>query len=1617
MTNRFLIALENAGNLDRIHLGNEDLLGFHISLFENIPFVESLSVPATGKPELLSGNILHWQHHMATEIGTDLCLDIWLIDSPVDLQQFDNRYLIGRIRKMDGSAVDVEKIISRFFDIESSGQFSFSNVVPADETTPVYNHKILFKEDTSTIWLSSDDLSEEDLQKISAGILPDDLPKNLKRGYQWTQELDLSIGQNLGDWFKNSLQGNKVRTIYNKEIQQPVITFELQLEQHQKSAHKNNGVNFQLQAIRVCFSAQQESAVFIGFGLSGQIDFSKDDQSVAQGKLLAFDGNLRLDNSLLDIELSDFPSINRILEIFGKPTEDEFLSGLVKDSIGKLYIKSVSLSLDIENFDVRSAALNIETKDSIKIIEEVQFYPSLNLSCEYPFKPEDRQFDLQVGGSANLFGAVFSASYHHLEKLFFVRLTRGELSSDKILEAFKFPPINGVDIRVTDIEFTAQKVEKQWTYEGQLTIGDGIEFDLGALKLTLANLHAEFRYAEKLEHFQVYCQLEIGTLLLDATLDYDPEIGYEMTTAVARPVPLDKLFDLLEIKDPKHNKGILDEFHSDLVIRRLMLNVLIGQAKRTPELEFVLAIDTDNTNPHKDWPFPLDHLYFSFKWSDKVEWEAIANFTFSHEYDFLGQITETTNLLLYSSRKNGVLRFEGSIRSFEIKHLVDFIEDRFQVVIKDGLPAGILNSSVENLGVALERDTKGNWKFDFNCDATIPLDGVDDNDNKILTTGLYFRIEKGNSANPGESNWMVSLEIDVKTDESDFNFNLTFHHENGINHLLVDLTLQKEIAVDALLRHFLPNDLPVPSMQLNLKEIYFAVYSNTNPENKKRNLLFGAELNAQVDLTKATFLEKILPAGTTTGVENFRLVYAKDNWTKEEISALSEFSKAMDHHLPLPQSDNEDLAGGFGISGNFKLGEWHQDFHISGGKPTEKQDKKVVEDTLGLTESTQPNSGALTKWFGVNKHLGPFHVQRLGIQLRLASELQFWILLDAGLEIAILSVSVNGLGIGSPLDKFEAELQLQGLGIDFKKGPLEIGGALLFAKGPTKDVVDLNGTFNLQFKSLGLSILASYYSDKDTSASILMYGNLNYPIGGPPFFFVTGLAAGIGINRKVIYPSIDEIATFPLISTVVNNDHGSAADQTEILKNLKEDIEIRPDQFFLAAGVRFNSFRIIDSMVLFILSFGQQFELDLLGISELAMPKMTGKGDPVAKATLMVHAAFRPAAGTLQVEARLDPKNSYLLSRQCHLQGGFAFYTWFKGDKPSEDGGKPGDFVLSLGGYHPRFNVPKHFPAVPRLGFNWELDKHMQFKGELYFALTPAFLMAGGMLQGNWSLDHLSASFHLGINMIIAWQPFSYSADALLNIKAGYHDGILQFDGELNAQIEIWGPEFGGTASLKVCLLTITGTFGAARNTKQTNLTWSDFRKTMLSGEQLINSRVTRGKSGSSETKGDFLGRVHPADFEVVIESQVPVETYHANKNEFKGKGNVFGIPAMGLDTVTSDFEILVKREGELTDAVVVSCELTNGPTALWGTEINKSLNAPKLKENMLFAFSLKPETGSRKLTGRGISSNGGNESQAQKFNPYQGKSPLFDPFSLNEPQPAQMSAEEITALMAHWKS
>src|SRR6185295_15654365 len=100
--------------------------------------------------------------------------------------------------------------------------------------------------------------------------------------------------------------------------------------------------------------------------------------------------------------------------------------------------------------------------------------------------------------------------------------------------------------------------------------------------------------------------------------------------------------------------------------------------------------------------------------------------------------------------------------------------------------------------------------------------------------------------------------------------------------------------------------------------------------------------------------------------------------------------------------------------------------------------KLPVKQPASTDVESQPADGI--SWHKIQRKLGPAYFERVGV---LFADGKIKFLLDASLRISPLSITLEGLSVESPLDKFDPHFGLRGIGLEFKGGPVEIGGTFL----------------------------------------------------------------------------------------------------------------------------------------------------------------------------------------------------------------------------------------------------------------------------------------------------------------------------------------------------------------------------------------------------------------------------------------------------------------------------------------------------------------------------------------------------------------------------------------------
>ena len=395
----------------------------------------------------------------------------------------------------------------------------------------------------------------------------------------------------------------------------------------------------------------------------------------------------------------------------------------------------------------------------------------------------------------------------------------------------------------------------------------------------------------------------------------------------------------------------------------------------------------------------------------------------------------------------------------------------------------------------------------------------------------------------------------------------------------------------------------------------------------------------------------------------------------------------------------------------------------------------------------------------------------------------------------------------------DVSFNLDGLSFSLQDPPLNISGGFM------RDGKDFYGDLNVGLEMFAFTALGGYSATDP--AAFFIYAMVEAPLGGMPEFFVTGLAGGLGINKSLKLPTIKNLATYPLLphNAPKPPEGGTAQDSlTQILPQLEYIFADEPGEYWIAAGILFTSFEMVNGFALVTVAFGNELEIGILGSANATIPQ----DDPAPLMYVEVDLVtdFKPAEGVFSVAAIISPA-SYLFGGTCRISGGFAFYIWF-GDNPNA-----GEFIVTLGGYNSTFKAPSYYPTVPRLRIGYAVGP-VQWGGEVYFALTPAEIMAGLEFYLTFKAGPIKAWLNAGVDFLLGWLPFHYYADAYVDIGVKADLGLFSISVHVHVDLDIWGPQFGGKAHVDLSVVSFTISFGASNQLTPPPVSWSAFQKKLI---------------------------------------------------------------------------------------------------------------------------------------------------------------------------------------------
>jgi hypothetical protein len=1309
---------------------------------------------------------------------------------------------------------------------------------------------------------------------------------------------------------------------------------------------------------------------------------------------LAIDGTrLRISadyNSALDeIRLSfiRFPSLNELLAIAGITKLPEPLHSLTT-----ITIQELSVFIRARSREISEISFKLGTEELDLIPGVISLVPEVTLSVLYPFDSNYRKLEgrltgnWELGGETKIVTALDYPSY-----IFTAQMDPAKpLALNTLTKKLKVPEIGLPNFTITQMEIQGDLRNKSfaarisidsspsagaaepgtprtWKIFSVGTQGHPISLELDSISMSLVYQN------EALESWTVNGKFTFAACPFSVTAGYDRGQGWTFV-AEAKTVSLGKVID-----DVLHTNNLPSTFPQGLELNNIVFSAAVGRG------EYCFSGQLAAT-----WTV-------AGKFSLQVEQFTIAKLKDLGISIIIGVQLELPpplgiHILLRGEKKadkGGGWRFEGSTGHGEklaIGELVQWIGKQFDVQESQfSVPPAIKSFSISNLEIGFDTATSEFW---FTCDGALLVEKT-----KLEFRQITIKVSRsadGYSTEFGgelvvqeQHSFKVRFETAQKVQASTL-FAASYHN-----------AAEKPVKIDPILAAI---NCPIDTgLEIRFTDALFAYAKDAAPP----AMLFGLRLGAGIDLSGLVSKFEVLRlAGITSEkqslkVDDLQVLYASERLTQGSVQKLNRLLSGDGNRLLIPSkssagSPESAIEQGLHLSARLTLGSGESLLSL----PAQASPRSDPPSQPELQGSLRQELAATVKWFEIKKSFGPLYLARVGFQYQ---NQRVGFLLDSSVELMGMRVGLLGFGVSAPVAALSnptlegIQLDLQGLELGFKQGPVEISGGLLVSGG------GFVGSILIKTEAFSIFGLGAYQTIKN-QPSLFIFAVLDKDLGGPPCFHVTGLAAGFGFNRKLTLPTIDKVADYALIKAAVQPPKNLLDDARTINEEVTKPAV---GEYWLAAGVRFTSFEMIESFVLLSVSFGTETVISILGLSRITVPaKAPPKTPIIASAELALMVSFRPESGVLMAEARLTP-NSYVFTKDCKLTGGFAFYAWFKdlgiaipGKDPNDAGSRiriaAGDFVITLGGYHSRFQKPAHYPLVPRLGLAWKVSENLRIAGEVYFALTPSCLMLGGRLSALYQQGGIRAWFDAYADFLIAWQPLHYDAAIGVRIGVAYVGALvgisINFGIELSADVHLWGPPLAGKAEIQCTFISFTVYFGQHDKPHAEALKWTDFANAFLppGNESLTVTAVGGLLKEVKEKEVNYL-IVNPYQVKLLVKSAVPSQSISVSSpvtggetdrarsiGKFEGDA-ALGIRPMGITRLKSlktppadekekkygpslTIRVFRTESGRSEQIPMQASSIRQDvPKALWGGDdhLDPKTGKPRLEETQLIAKAL----------------------------------------------------------------
>ena len=460
-------------------------------------------------------------------------------------------------------------------------------------------------------------------------------------------------------------------------------------------------------------------------------------------------------------------------------------------------------------------------------------------------------------------------------------------------------------------------------------------------------------------------------------------------------------------------------------------------------------------------------------------------------------------------------------------------------------------------------------------------------------------------------------------------------------------------------------------------------------------------------------------------------------------------------------------------------------------------------------------SEAFETFLPANLSIGPVTVKGIALQLFAPTDHSADLTLAVGVQISgklgPVSFAVEGMGFRlqttfaqgnvGPFDLALGFKPPAGLGLAISAAGVTGGGFLGFdpQRAEYSGMLQLELAETIALKAIGLLTTRMPDGSQGYSLVILLTAEGFTPIPVGLGFTLTGIGGLVALHRTVRTEVLrDGLKTGTLNSILFPVDPLRNAPQ--IFSDLRRVFPPTAGRHVVGPMVqlRWGSPTLLTLDLALLVEFPAPIRVVVLGRLQVLLPNQT---HPLIQIRMDALGVLDLSAETVALDATLYDSRilQFTLTGDMALRAGW---------------GREPQFVLAIGGFHPRFAPPPGLPALKRLALQLADGDSLQLRCQAYLAVTSNTVQFGARVDlhaagGGFSFDGL-----LGFDAIIQLAPLAFEVEVGAALALRYHGRLLMgitFQGRLAGPTP-WQVE--GKAKIKFLFFSVSVSFSRTFGSK-----------------------------------------------------------------------------------------------------------------------------------------------------------------------------------------------------------